>query len=63
MNGLKPILRLVVVTLTFLLFSMVFLPALIRYLQQPWGRVVYGFFTAVCIALALLLRRALSELD
>lgn len=63
MNDLKPALRLVVMTLTFLLFAVVFLPALVRYLQQPWGRFVYGLFAAVCIALALLLRRALTQLD
>ncbi len=63
MNGHKPLLRLLVVTQTFLLFALVAMPALIHYLWQPLGRFVYGLFTVVCILLALLLRRSLSDLD
>ena len=63
MNGIKPLLRLLVVTQTFLLFAVVFLPTLIHDLQQPWGRWIYGILAAVCILLALLLRRALAEMD
>ena len=61
--NVKPLLKLVVVTNIFLLFAIVVLPALIRYLQQPFGRFVYSLLAAVCIILALLLRRTLSELD
>ncbi len=63
MNGQKSLLRLLVVTQTFLLFAVVALPVLVRDLQQPLGRWIYGLLAAACIALALLLRRALSELD
>jgi len=63
MNGQKPLLRLLVVTQTFLLFAIVSLPVLIRELHQPIGRFIYGLLAAVCIGLALLLRRALAELD
>ena len=63
MNEFKPILRLVVVTQTFLLFAVIFLPALIRSMHDFWGKFVYGFLAALCIVLALLLRRALSELE
>jgi hypothetical protein len=59
----KSLLRLLVVTQIFLLFAVVFLPTLIRYLQQPLGRLVYGFLAALCMLLALLLRRALSQLE
>ena len=59
----KPLLRLLIVTQIFLFFAVVFLPALIRYLQQPMGRLIYGFFAALCIVFALLLRRFLAELD
>ena len=62
MNELKPILRLILLTQTFLLFAAIFLPVLIRSMQQPAGRWIYGLFAAICIALALLLRRALDSL-
>jgi len=62
MNG-KPLLRLLTVTQIFLLFAVVCLPLLIRYLQQPLGRFVYGLLAALCVVLALLLRRALTELE
>jgi len=63
MNGHKPLLRLLIVTQTFLLFAVIFLPALIRYMHQPLGKLAYGFLAALCIVLTLLLRRALSELE
>jgi hypothetical protein len=63
MNGLKPALHLVIFTLIFLLFAVIFLPVIIRELPHPAGRWIYGLFAAVCILLALRLRRALSELD
>ncbi len=63
MNELKPILRLVVTVQIFLLFFVLILPAVVRNLAQPEGRVVYGFLTVLCIAQALLLRRALSRLE
>ena len=58
----KPLLRLLIMTQTFLLFAVIFLPALIRYLHHPLGKALYGLFAALCIVLALLLRRALTEL-
>jgi hypothetical protein len=63
MNGQKSLLRLLIVTQTFLLFSVIALPTLIHYLHQTAGKVVYGFFAALCIVLALLLRRSLADLD
>ena len=59
----KPLLRLLIVTQTFLLFAVICLPLLVHYLQQTAGKFVYGCFAAICIVLALLLRRSLSELD
>jgi hypothetical protein len=59
----KSLLRLLVVTQIFVLFAIVALPTLIHYLQQPIGRLVYGLLAILCILLALLLRRKLSELD
>ena len=59
----KPLLRLLILTQTFLLFAVIFLPALVHYLRQPFGKFVYGILAATCIVLTLLLRRALSELD
>jgi hypothetical protein len=63
MNGLKPVLQLIILVLIFLLFAIIFLPVIVRYLQQPAGRWIYGLFAAICVVLALLLRRALTELD
>jgi hypothetical protein len=63
MNELKPILRLVVTVQIFLLFLMIILPSVIRHLQDTEGKWVFGFLTLLCIAQALLLRRALSRLE
>ncbi len=63
MNELKPILRLIITVQIFLLFFVIIMPAVVRSLPQPEGRFIYGFLTLLCIAQALLLRRALSQLD
>jgi hypothetical protein len=61
--NMKPLLRLLILTQTFLLFAVVCLPLLIHLLHQTAGKVLYGCMAAVCVALVLLLRRALAELD
>ena len=61
--NMKPLLRLLIVTQTFLLFAVISMPLLVHYLRQPWGKLFYAGLAAVCIALALLLRRSLSELE
>ena len=63
MNEFKPILRLVIMVQIFLLFFLVVLPAVIRGMQEPLGKIVYGFLALLCIAQALLLRRALDRLE
>jgi hypothetical protein len=63
MNGHKTLLRLLIVTQTFLLFAMIGLPLLIHAMHQTAGKVLYGCVAVVCLVLALLLRRALPELD
>ena len=63
MNEFKPILRLVIMVQIFLLFSVIILPVIVRSLQEPQGKWVYGFFTVLCIVQALLLRRALARLE
>ena len=59
----KSLLRLLIVTQTFLLFSVICLPLLIHHLHQAAGKFAYGCLAVLCIILALLLRRSLSELD
>jgi hypothetical protein len=56
-------LRLLIVTQTFLLFAVIALPAIIHALHHPFGKWVYGALAALCIFLALQLRRELSGLD
>ena len=63
MNGLKPTLRLIVITQTFLLFALVLLPALIRYMHEPLGKSAYGVLAVISTGLAILLRRAFTDLD
>jgi hypothetical protein len=63
MNDLKPVLRLIVTVQIFLLFFAIILPAIIRGLQEPLGKWVYGILALLCIGQALLLRRALERLD
>ena len=59
----KPLLRLLIVTQTFLLFAVLCLPLLVHYLSHTGGKWVYGCLAAICIFLALMLRRELSHLD
>jgi hypothetical protein len=59
----KPLLRLLIITQTFLLFAVICIPLLIHYLPQTGGRLVYGCLVVICIVLALLLRRELDPLD
>jgi hypothetical protein len=63
MNDLKPILRLMVMVQIFLLFFVIILPAVIRGLQEPLGKWIYGFLALLCIFQALLLRRVLDRLE
>jgi hypothetical protein len=63
MNEFKPILRLIVTVQIFLLFFAIILPAIIRGMQEPMGKFVYGILAVLCIVQALLLRRALSHLE
>jgi hypothetical protein len=63
MNEFKPVLRLVITVQIFLLFSVIILPVVVRSLQEPQGKWIYGFFTLLCIVQALLLRRALARLE
>ena len=63
MNGHRSPLRLIILTEAFLLFAVIGLPLLIRLLHQTAGKVLYACLAAAGIALALLLRRALDELD
>jgi hypothetical protein len=63
MNGRPSLLKLLIVTQTFLLFCMIAMPAIVHYLHQSLGKLAYGCLAALCIVLTLLLRRALSELD
>ena len=63
MNGHKPVLRLLIVTQTFVLFAIIVLPTLVHLLRVPLGKIVYGILASICILLALLLHRALSGLE
>lgn len=63
MNEIHPILKLVILVQMFLLFGLLLLPLLVRMLQDPAGRIVYGLFAILCIAQALLLRRAFNKLQ
>jgi len=63
MNEFKPILRLVITVEIFLLFFIIILPAVVRHMQQPEGKFVYGSLALLSILQALLLRRALNKLD
>jgi hypothetical protein len=61
--NLKPLLRLLIVSQTFLLFAVICLPLVVRFSHQTSGKLLYGGLSAACIVLALLLRRELSRLD
>jgi hypothetical protein len=59
----KPLLRLLILVQTFLLFAVICIPLLVHYLHQAGGRLAFGGIAVICIVLALLLRRELSKLD
>jgi len=59
----KPLLRLLILVQTFILFAVIGIPLIIHYLHQTGGKLVYACLAALCIVLALLLRRELSQLD
>jgi hypothetical protein len=59
----KPLLRLLILVQTFLLFAVMCIPLLVHYLRQTGGRVAYGILSVICIVLALFLRRELSQLE
>ena len=59
----KPLLRLLIVVQTFLLFAVIVLPLVVHAMHQPLGKWAYGILSALCILFAILLRRALAELE
>jgi hypothetical protein len=62
-NPHKTILRLLIFTQVFTLFFLIFMPILVRLLNETWGRVLYLFLALVTIGLALALRYALNGVD
>jgi hypothetical protein len=59
----KTILRTIIITQVFTLFSLIFMPVLIQLLSEAWGRVLYALLALVSIGLALALRYALNSLE
>jgi hypothetical protein len=63
MKDIPFVLRVLIVTQMFLLFAFLFLPTLLRFLNEPLGKVLYAVLVVICIGLALALRRALEALE
>jgi hypothetical protein len=59
----KSLLRLLILTQTFLLFALICIPLLIHFLHQMSGKLAYGCLALICVGLALLLRRELTQLE
>ena len=59
----KNIVRLLVLSQVFTLFFLIFMPVLIRLLNETWGRVLYTLLSLTAIGLALGLRYALNGLE
>ena len=63
MNPNKALLRLLILAQVFALFFLIFMPVLIRLLNDMWGRVLYVLLALVAIGLSLALRYALNGLE
>lgn len=63
MDDVKPTLRLLVTVQIFLLFVALLMPLLVRLLQDPVGKFLYGVFAFISIVQALFLRRILVRLQ
>jgi hypothetical protein len=63
MNPNKTALRVLILAQVFTLFFLIFMPVLVRVLNETWGRVVYTLLSLGCIGLALGLRYALKALE
>ncbi len=59
----KTALRVLIVSQVFTLFCLIFMPVLIRLLNEVWGRVLYTLLSLAAIGLALALRYALNRLE
>ncbi|OGR91830.1 MAG: hypothetical protein A2992_09050 [Elusimicrobia bacterium RIFCSPLOWO2_01_FULL_59_12] len=59
----KTALRTLIVSQVFSLFFLIFMPVLVRLLNEAWGRVLYAFLALAAIGLALALRYALNGLE
>jgi hypothetical protein len=63
MNPQKAVLRLLILSQIFCLFFLLFMPTLIKILNELWGKVLYTILVIASIGLALALRYALSGLE
>jgi hypothetical protein len=63
MNPNKTALRVLIVAQVFTLFFLIFMPVMVRMLNEMWGRVLYTLLSLVAIGLALALRYALNGLE
>ena len=63
MNPHKTLLRLLILAQVFTLFFLIFMPVLIRLLNEMWGRVLYTLLALAAIGLSLALRYALNGLE
>jgi hypothetical protein len=59
----KTTLRVLIISQVFSLFFLIFMPVLVRMLNDMWGRVFYTLLSLVGIGLALALRYALNGLE
>ncbi len=59
----KNILKLLIYGQAFLLFVVLLLPSLIRWLAWPLGKALYALLAIVCVALGVALHQALLRLE
>lgn len=52
----RKILKAVIFSVVFILFSLILMPAVIRLLGTNWGKIFYGFLSVVSVGLAIRLR-------
>lgn len=63
MNPTKTALRVLILSQVFTLFFLIFMPVLVKLLNDTWGRILYTLLSLTAVGLALALRYALNGLE
>ncbi len=63
MNNPKTVLRLLIICQLFTFFFLLFLPTLVRILEDGWGKALYAALACVTVGFGIALRYALNSVQ